>query len=350
MRVMVTGGAGFIGSALCRYLVRECRWQVLNIDKLTYAADLRSLRDIETHCDYQFVQADIGDRAAIRDALARFQPDAVMHLAAESHVDRSIDGPGVFVQTNIVGTSELLMAVLEYWRGLPGPRQKAFRFHHVSTDEVYGALGDEGLFDETSPYRPTSPYSASKAASDHLVRAWHHTYGLPVIVSNCSNNYGPYQFPEKFVPLMILNAVSGQPMPVYGDGGNVRDWLHVDDHVRALRLIVEKGRVGETYNVGGDNEARNIDMVRRIFAAVLGLAPDIPVRHADDLITFVPDRPGHDRRYAIDASKIRDELGWQAQYDLASGLRETVAWYLARRDWWQPILDRKYGLERLGAG
>ncbi|MEQ5774469.1 MULTISPECIES: dTDP-glucose 4,6-dehydratase [unclassified Thalassospira] len=348
MRVVVTGGAGFIGSALCRYLVAECGWQVLNIDKLTYAADQRSLAAIEGAPGYRFMQADIADGDKIARILDEFKPDAIMHLAAESHVDRSIDGPGDFIETNIVGTYRLLDAALYYWRGLAPDRQQNFRFLHVSTDEVYGSLGAQGLFDENSRYQPNSPYSASKASSDHLVRAWHHTYGLPILISNCSNNYGPFQFPEKFIPLMILNAMAGRKLPVYGDGHNIRDWLHVNDHVAALRLIVQHGQVGETYNVGGRNEARNIDIVHQVISHVRDLSPHRTLPKDDALIEFVQDRPGHDRRYAIDATKLENRLGWQAQYDLDRGLRDTVAWYLNHEQWWQPILDRKYQGQRLG--
>ncbi|RCK33334.1 dTDP-glucose 4,6-dehydratase [Thalassospira xiamenensis] len=351
MRVMVTGGAGFIGSALCRYLVLERGWEVLNLDKLTYASDLRSLDTIDHLPNYQFIKADIADPLAVAAALHDFGPDAVMHLAAESHVDRSIDGPGTFINTNVVGTYHLLEAVAVYWRGLSPDDRERFRFHHISTDEVYGSLGpDDGLFTEQSPYRPNSPYAASKASSDHLVRAWCHTYGLPVVISNCSNNYGPFQFPEKFIPLMIINALRGRKLPVYGDGRNIRDWLHVDDHARALAMIVEQGRVGETYNVGGRNEARNIDMVRQIFDLVCELAEDVPITKFDDIVEFVTDRPGHDHRYAIDATKIETELGWKATHDIASGLRKTVQWYIDNRDWWQAILDHEYDLQRLGQG
>lgn len=351
MRVMVTGGAGFIGSALCRYLVLERGWEVLNLDKLTYASDLRSLDTIDHLPNYQFIKADIADPLAVAAALHDFGPDAVMHLAAESHVDRSIDGPGAFINTNIVGTYHLLEAVAVYWRGLMPDDRERFRFHHISTDEVYGSLGpDDGLFTEQSPYRPNSPYAASKASSDHLVRAWCHTYGLPVVISNCSNNYGPFQFPEKFIPLMTINALRGKKLPVYGDGHNIRDWLHVDDHARALALIVEQGKVGETYNVGGRNEACNIDIVRQIFDLVCELAEDVPVTNFDDIVEFVTDRPGHDHRYAIDATKIETELGWKATHDIASGLRETVQWYIDNRDWWQSILDHRYDLQRLGQG
>ncbi|MEP7221283.1 MAG: dTDP-glucose 4,6-dehydratase [Novosphingobium sp.] len=344
MRVIVTGGAGFIGSALVRHLVGQgC--EVLNIDALTYAGNPDSLREVEGRANYRFLHADVCDRAALAAALAQFRPDRVMHLAAESHVDRSITGAADFVQTNVVGTFTLLEAAREYWAGLDGAAQAAFRFLHVSTDEVYGSLGQGGLFAETTPYDPASPYSASKAASDHFARAWQRTYGLPVIVSNCSNNYGPRQFPEKLIPLTVLNALEGLPLPVYGAGQNVRDWLHVDDHVAALCLIAERGRVGETYNVGGGNERRNIDVVRAICAVLDRLVP-AEGPHAD-LITFVPDRPGHDARYAIDARKLEGELGWRASHGFDSGLEQTVRWYLDNAWWWQPLRARYRG-ERLG--
>ncbi|WP_135081356.1 dTDP-glucose 4,6-dehydratase [Terasakiella sp. SH-1] len=348
MKVIVTGGAGFIGSAVCRLLVKEKGWYVLNIDKLTYAADLRSLSEIQETPSYQFKQIDICDRLALGQAFREFQPDAIMHLAAESHVDRSIDGPSAFIETNLVGTYILLEAVREYWLQLSEESQKAFRFHHISTDEVYGSLGKTGLFTEDTPYGPNSPYSASKAGSDHLVRAWHHTYGLPVVISNCSNNYGPYQFPEKLIPLMILNILQGKKLPVYGDGLNTRDWLHVEDHADALAIILEKGRNGEKYNVGGHNEVKNIDVVRTLFETVKKLNPDIPVQNFEDLLTYVTDRPGHDWRYAIDASKIDKELGWTPKYTFETGLEQTVQWYLDNETWWRPILEGKYDGQRLG--
>ncbi len=345
MRVLVTGGAGFIGSAVCRRLVQVRGWRVLNLDALTYAANLASLAVIEGRPNYMFVEGDICDRALLDKVFAEFAPDAVMHLAAESHVDRSITGSAAFVRTNILGTHALLEAALQYWEGLKETAaRERFRFLHVSTDEVYGSLGEDGLFHETTAYDPRSPYSASKAASDHLASAWRHTYGLPVLISNCSNNYGPYQFPEKLIPAMILKAMAGEPLPVYGDGGNVRDWLYVDDHAAALELIVAKGRVGETYNVGGRSEKKNIDVVIEIRNLISELAPDAPCSE----IQFVKDRPGHDRRYAIDCSKLETELGWRSTECFDTGLRKTVQWYLDRRDWWGPILDGDFKGERLG--
>ncbi|HVZ29418.1 MAG TPA: dTDP-glucose 4,6-dehydratase [Asticcacaulis sp.] len=346
MRILVTGGAGFIGSALVRYLVAEVGADVLNLDNLTYAGNLASLTPIAGANNYHFVQADIRDRAAVTRAIEGFRPDHIMHLAAESHVDRSITGARDFVETNVLGTFTLLEAARHYWNGLSGAVRADFRFLHVSTDEVYGSLGDEGLFTEATPYDPSSPYSASKAASDHLAKAWHRTYGLPVVVSNCSNNYGPYHFPEKLIPLNILNALEGRPLPVYGDGSNIRDWLYVEDHARALHLICSRGRLGETYNVGGRNERRNIDVVRRICAIMDELRPQ--ARPHDGLITFVTDRPGHDRRYAIDATKLETELGWKAQENFDSGIDKTVRWYLANEDWWRPLRGEVYGGERLG--
>lgn len=346
MRVLVTGGAGFIGSAVCRYLVGTCQATVLNIDKLTYAANLRSLADIEDDPRYRFVQADICERASMDAAFAEFEPDIVLHLAAESHVDRSITGAGEFIQTNFVGTFQMLEAARGYWNSLGQQRKSSFRFLHVSTDEVYGSLGDTGLFHETTAYDPSSPYSASKAASDHLVMAWHRTYGLPALISNCSNNYGPYQFPEKLIPLMILNALAGEPLPVYGDGLNTRDWLYVDDHARALWLIASEGRVGETYNVGGRNERTNIEIVQKICDAIDKRADDDEIRRA--LITFVTDRPGHDRRYAIDATKLETELGWRAEETFETGLEKTIDWYLANPHWWQPLQKSVYDGSRLG--
>jgi dTDP-glucose 4,6-dehydratase len=321
---------------------------VLVVDKLTYAGNLDSLAPIANDPRYAFVRADIVDGAKMRDVITGFAPDVIMHLAAESHVDRSIDGPGEFIQTNVVGTCSLLGAALGYWRGLPAERQKAFRFHHISTDEVFGSLGMDGRFTETTPYAPNSPYSASKAASDHLVRAWRHTYGLPTVVSSCSNNYGPYHFPEKLIPLMILNALEGKPLPVYGTGQNVRDWLFVDDHARALLTIALEGAVGETYNVGGNSERTNLEVVRTICALMDELAPDATVGRREDLISFVQDRPGHDLRYAIDASKLCNSLGWQPQETFESGLRKTVIWYLRNRSWWERIRTGLYRGERLG--
>ncbi len=345
MRVIVTGGAGFIGSALARHLVLELGYEVLNIDALTYAGNLASLRAVEGRNNYAFLHANICDRAAMEQAVAGFRPDRIMHLAAESHVDRSITGAADFVQTNVIGTCTLLEAARGYWSGLDDAGKAAFRFLHVSTDEVYGSLGEDGLFTETTPYDPSSPYSASKASSDHLAKAWQRTYGLPVVVSNCSNNYGPYHFPEKLIPLTILNALAGKALPVYGKGENVRDWLYVEDHARALDLIAARGRVGETYNVGGRNERRNIDVVRRICAVLDELVPGATPRK--ELIAFVTDRPGHDARYAIDATRLETELGWRAQEDFESGIAKTVAWYLANEWWWGPLRDR-YAGERLG--
>ncbi|MDG9926629.1 MULTISPECIES: dTDP-glucose 4,6-dehydratase [unclassified Pseudomonas] len=352
MRILITGGAGFIGSALIRHLIRNTEHEVLNLDKLTYAGNLESLASVADSPRYRFLQADIAASDVVGAALADFQPDAIMHLAAESHVDRSIDGPAAFIQTNIVGTYALLEATRAYWAALPEARKAAFRFHHISTDEVYGDLhGVDDLFTETTPYAPSSPYSASKAASDHLVRAWQRTYGLPVLLTNCSNNYGPFHFPEKLIPLVILNALEGKPLPVYGDGLQVRDWLFVEDHARALLKVVSEGQVGETYNIGGHNEQRNIDVVRGICALLEELAPAKPagVARYEDLITFVKDRPGHDQRYAIDAGKIQRELGWVPEETFASGLRKTVQWYLDNLEWCRHVQDGSYQRERLGA-
>ncbi len=346
MRVLVTGGAGFIGSALVRYLVSEVGADVLTVDKLTYAGNLASLKPIENAPNHRFLQADICDRAAMNEAFAAFQPDYVMHLAAESHVDRSITGAADFIQTNINGTFTMLEAARQYWSGLAEDAKANFRMLHVSTDEVYGSLGDNGLFEETTPYDPSSPYSASKAASDHLATAWQRTYGLPVVISNCSNNYGPFHFPEKLIPLIILNALEGRPLPVYGNGANIRDWLYVEDHARALWLIVQKGLVGEKYNVGGRNEQKNIDVVNCICSILDELRPQS--KPYAELIKYVTDRPGHDARYAIDATKLETELGWKAQENFATGIRKTVEWYLENAWWWQPLREGVYAGERLG--
>jgi dTDP-glucose 4,6-dehydratase len=344
---LVTGGCGFIGSALVRHLLRETDAAVVNLDKLTYAGHPSTVAEVADSPRYQFVQADIADPEAVEAVFEEHRPRAVLHLAAESHVDRSIDGPGAFVQTNLVGTYTLLDAARRHWAGLPAPERDAFRFLHVSTDEVFGALGEEGAFSEDTPYDPRSPYSASKAGSDHLVRAWHHTYGLPVLVTNCSNNYGPYQYPEKLIPVVILKALANAPIPVYGVGGNVRDWLYVEDHVRALLAVLEGGTLGETYLVGGRSERRNLEVVRAICEVLDELTPPAEGSHADR-ITFVTDRPGHDWRYAIDPSKLERELGWRPQESFESGLRKTVAWYLAHRQWCGEVTEGRYGLERLG--
>ena len=346
MKVIVTGGAGFIGSAVIRLLVDELNVEVVNVDALTYAGNLASVAPVADRPGYRFVQADIRDRAAMDQVFREAQPDAIMHLAAESHVDRSIDGPAAFIDTNILGTYTLLEAARAYWSALPEPRKQAFRFHHVSTDEVYGALGPTGLFTETTPYQPNSPYSASKAASDHLVRAWLHTYKLPVVTTNCSNNYGPYHFPEKLIPLVILNCLEGKPLPVYGTGENVRDWLYVEDHARALWTVMTRGRIGETYNIGGEAERTNISVVRDICDLIDEFAPAEKPRR--ELIAFVADRPGHDARYAMDISKISAELGWRPRETFETGLRKTVRWYLDNRPWWEAIRSGKYRGERLG--
>ena len=349
--ILVTGGAGFIGSAVVRHIIENTQDCVVNVDKLTYAGNLESLESIENNPRYVFEQVDICDAKELTRVFEQHQPDAVMHLAAESHVDRSIDGPAAFIETNIVGTYTLLEAARAYWNSLNDERKAAFRFHHISTDEVYGDLeGTDDLFTETTPYAPSSPYSASKASSDHLVRAWLRTYGLPTIVTNCSNNYGPFHFPEKLIPLMILNALDGKPLPVYGNGQQIRDWLFVEDHARALYKVVTEGKVGETYNIGGHNEKANIDVVRTICSLLEELVPNKPegVAKYEDLITYVKDRPGHDVRYAIDAAKIGRELGWKPQETFESGIRKTVEWYLNNKKWWSRVLDGSYNRERLG--
>lgn len=345
MKVLVTGGCGFIGSAVVRLLI-ERGHAVVNLDKLTYAATETSVAEVASRPDYAFVKADICDRAALDAVFAQYDPDAVMHLAAESHVDRSIDGPAAFIETNIVGTYHMLEAARAHWNRLSGDRKAAFRFHHISTDEVFGSLGETGLFREDTPYAPNSPYSASKAGSDHLARAWFHTYGLPVVASNCSNNYGPFQFPEKLIPLMILNGLEGKALPVYGRGENVRDWLYVTDHAEALLTVLTRGVPGESYNVGGNAERRNIDVVHTICDLLDELVPTATPRR--ELITYVTDRPGHDMRYAIDASKIRRELGWAPRETFETGMRKTVEWYLNRRDWWMPLRGDRYDGQRLG--
>jgi dTDP-glucose 4,6-dehydratase len=350
MKVLVTGGAGFIGSAVCRLFVGELNTTVLNVDKLTYAANLSSLRAVETSPRYAFRQADICDRQTIGALLREFDPDAVLHLAAESHVDRSIDGPADFIKTNVEGTCALLETALAHWQRLPAKRAALFRFHHVSTDEVFGSLGVSGSFTETTRYQPNSPYSASKAAADHLVRAWRETFGLPTVISNCSNNYGPCHFPEKLIPLAILKALHGEPIPVYGTGDNIRDWLYVEDHARALFAILNDAPAGESYNIGGDAERTNLDVVQSICRLLDEMLPDSPHRPHRRLISFVADRPGHDRRYAMDSAKIRRELGWEPAENFDSGLRKTVSWYLENRWWWEPIWSQRYRGERLGTG
>lgn len=349
LRILITGGAGFIGSALVRRLIEHTDHEVLVYDKLTYAGVLSSLEPIASSHRYRFVQADIADAERVARALNDFKPQVIAHLAAESHVDRSIDGPGEFVQTNVVGTFVMLQQALGYYRGLNEADQASFRFHHISTDEVFGSLGDEGFFTETTAYDPRSPYSASKAASDHLVRAWGHTYGLPVLVTNCSNNYGPYHFPEKLIPLIIIRALNGEPLPVYGDGTNVRDWLFVDDHARALQAVFERGAPGETYNVGGNAERKNIEVVRAICSVLDAVRPREDGKPYAEQITYVADRPGHDQRYAIDASKIRNDLGWEPSKTFEEGIDLTVRWYLENQSWWQDILDSRYATQRLGA-
>lgn len=351
MKILVTGGAGFIGSAVVRHVLKTSADSVVNIDKLTYAGNLESLLSCDDSPRYAFEQVDICDQAALEAVFAHHRPDAVMHLAAESHVDRSIDGPSAFIQTNIVGTYTLLETARAYWNELEGERRSSFRFHHISTDEVYGDLeADDPAFTESNSYVPSSPYAASKASSDHLVRAWHRTYGFPTCITNCSNNYGPYHFPEKLIPLMILNALEGKPLPVYGKGDQIRDWLYVEDHARALHTVVARGRIGETYNIGGCNEVRNIDVVRTLCTLLEELAPHKPggVAKYEDLITYVRDRPGHDQRYAIDASKIEKDLGWVPEETFESGIRKTVLWYLENRDWCRRVQDGSYQGERLG--
>ena len=348
MRILLTGGAGFIGSALVRHLIGNTDHEVLNVDKLTYAGTLSTVAEVADNPRYRFLHADICDAPAMRAAIAGFAPDVITHLAAESHVDRSIDGPGAFIETNLVGTFTMLSEARAYWLALPEPERAAFRFHHISTDEVYGSLGETGLFTEETPYDPRSPYSASKAGSDHLVSAWGHTYGLPVVVTNCSNNYGPFHFPEKLIPLMIVRALAGETLPVYGKGDQVRDWLYVDDHVRALQAAFERGVPGRTYNVGGNNEKQNIEVVQTVCAILDRLRPRADGLSYATQIGYVADRPGHDKRYAIDASRIRDELGWSPQETFETGIEKTVAWYLANEAWWRAIVDEREAVTRRG--
>ena len=350
MKLFVTGGAGFIGSAVIRHIIGNTDDEVVNIDKLTYAGNLESLASVADNARYHFEQVDICDADQISALFKKYRPDAIMHLAAESHVDRSIDGPASFIETNIVGTYTLLEAARKYWTGLDNEGQVAFRFHHISTDEVYGSLGKEGMFTEESRYEPNSPYSASKASSDHLVRAWHATYGLPVVITNCSNNYGPYQFPEKLIPLVILNAIAGKPLPIYGKGDQIRDWLYVDDHARALCMVVTEGAVGETYNIGGHNEKTNLEVVNTLCTMLDELVPNHPegIEQYADLITYVADRPGHDQRYAIDSTKTTEKLGWTPEETFETGIRKTVEWYLENDEWCQHVKDGSYQGERLG--
>lgn len=348
MRIFVTGGAGFIGSALVRHLIENTAHDVLNFDKLTYAGTLSTVERVAASDRYRFVRGDVCDAEAVRAAIAGFRPDVITHLAAESHVDRSIDGPGAFIQTNLVGTFVMLSEARSYWQGLDQAAQRGFRFHHISTDEVYGSLGDNGLFTEDTPYDPRSPYSASKAGSDHLVSAWGHTYGLPVLITNCSNNYGPYHFPEKLIPLMIVKALGHEPLPIYGKGDQVRDWLYVEDHVRALQAVFECGETGRTYNIGGHNEKQNIEVVETVCAILDRLRPRADGKGYAEQISSVADRPGHDKRYAIDARRINDELGWRPQETFESGIEKTVAWYLANEAWWRPIIAERQADQRRG--
>ena len=347
-KIIVTGGAGFIGSAVIRYLINEIGCFVLNLDKLTYAGNLNSLKKETINPKYTFKKIDICDTQSLTSIICEYRPNIIMHLAAESHVDRSIDGPSEFIQTNIIGTYNLLEASRSYWSKLHDKHKEEFRFHHISTDEVFGSLGMQGAFTENTRYDPRSPYSASKASADHLVRAWHETFGLPVVLSNCSNNYGPYHFPEKLIPLMIIKALKGEAMPVYGSGNNVRDWLYVDDHARALYTIASRGRAGESYNVGGNSEVSNIQVVERICAILNELSPRKDGKRYEEQITFVSDRPGHDFRYAIDATKIKSELDWVPLETFETGLRKTVEWYLDNQKWWQPLLNKHYQGQRLG--